>query len=43
MSPRIHLQFDTESWHKAGQLDVILKIAPQVVRPCDIAHTRLWV
>lgn len=30
----LHLQYDAESCQQAGQLDVILKMASQVARPC---------
>ena len=39
----LHLQYDTESRPQAGQLDVILKMASQVARPCVFVHARLCI
>lgn len=38
-----HLQFDTESFQQAGQLDVDLKMASQVECPCVFVHASLFI
>lgn len=39
----LHLQYDTESCQQAGQLDVVLKMASQVARPCVFVHASLCI
>lgn len=43
MAHLLHLQFDTESCHQAGQLDVVLKMASQVERPCVFPHASVCI
>lgn len=42
MAHLLHLQFNTKSRQQAGQLDVVLKMAWQVARPCVFPHASVY-